>query len=189
MGSLLFQGAFATGLDENEAQSTVEPVRNDPASAELESSPEWNTVESDDSGELVGLSPRMVQSETEFNAKEEDRHAGGDIPDYRTALEGNHDINAQVASSGSAAARESAGQAGHGPIATIIGIEPLNPAQRYGNDYFVVPSMGANELAGEYMQPPQNDNWLQAVAQDRANQNSRVAYRSTQYSSYFGDGK
>lgn len=182
MASLLFQGSFATGLDETEAQSTVEPIRTDGSDASAASAPEWNTVESDDSGELVGLSPRVVAPKTE----NKEHFTPSTIGAYDPPREGIHALNDQVASSGTAAGREMAGQFGHGPILETDGIEPLNPAQRYGNDYFTVPDMGANELAGEYMQPPQGDNWVQQVAQAQANENARVAYRSTQYANFFG---
>lgn len=181
MGSLLFQGAFATGLQEDEAQSTVEPIRTDGTEAELSTAPEWNMSETDDSGQLIGLSPRVVGSHTE--GKE---HFAPDISEYDTARIGNDNLDNQVASSGTAAAREVAGQSGHGPVLLTEGIEPLNPAQRYGNDYFVVPQMGANELSGEFMEPVSNDHWLQAVAQSNANDNSRAAFRSTQYAHFFG---
>jgi len=187
MGSLLFQGNFATGLDEPEAAAQVEPIRNDNSDAELASPPEWNSAESDDSGQLIGLSPRVVGSYTEYSGQQVD-HSAPDISDYATARDGNQEIDNQVASSGTAAAREMAGQYGHGPITTEIGIEPLNPAQQYGNDYFKVPDPGANYLSGEYMQPMENDNWVQQVAQLNANSNSRAAFRSTQYASFFGGG-
>jgi hypothetical protein len=186
MSSLLFQGGFATGLDESEAQSTIEPIRTDPSEAEEASPPEWNATSSDDSGQLIGLSPRPVGSFTEAPVKAPP--VGLVMGTYDRAKDGNDGIDRQVASSGTAAARESAGQFGHGTIQTEIGIEPLNPAQEYGNDYFSVPDPGANYAGGAYMTPPETDNWTQAVAQSRAQVNARQAFRSTQYGEYFGGG-
>lgn len=184
MSSLLFQGAFATGLDENEAQSTIEPIRSDSSEAEAEKAPEFNLAESDDSGQLVGLSPRVVGSATEYPEK-----STPDIPLYVAARDGNDNLDAQVASSGTAAAREMAGQRGHGTMQYAEGIEPLNPAQVYGNDYFKVPDPGIQAPAGLYMTPQEGDNWTQAVAQATAAKNSRDAFRSTQYANFFGQGK
>jgi len=186
MGSLLFQGAFATGLSENEAQSTIEPIRTDGTEAESESPPVWNAVDSDDSGQLVGLSPRQVASDTEAPVKTPP--VGVVMDTYRMPMEGNDSIDEQVASSGTAAARESAGQFGHGTIETIIGIEPLNPAQEYGNDFFQVPDPGANYAGGMYMTPAEGDNWPQAVAQSQAQSKARQAFRATQYDAFFGGG-
>ena len=180
MNPLLFQGAYATGLSENEAQSTLEPLRTDNAEAEQDAPPEWNAIDSDDSGQLIGLSPREQGTFTEAPIK-----TPPDIAEYSTARIGNDDVDSQVASSGTAAARELAGQRGHGTMQTEIGIEPLNPAQEYGNDYFKVPDPGANSGGGLYMTPPENDNWPQAVAQSQAATASRQAFRSTQYADFF----
>ena len=186
MSSLLFQGGYATGLQEDEAQSTIEPIRTDPEEATLESPPEWNAIESDDSGELIGLSLCVVGSDTQDPIKSPP--VGIVMGTYATARDGNDSVDNQVASSGTAAEREQAGQFGHGTMQTEIGIEPLNPAQHYGNDYFSVPDPGVNYLGGEYMSPAENDNWAQAVAQSQAQTASRQAFRSTQYEAFFGGG-
>lgn len=181
MSSLLFQGHFATGLEESEAQSTVEPIRTDNSEAEAEAAPEFNMAESDDSGQLIGLSPRVVGSATEYPEK-----STPDIPLY--SQNHNEIIDNQVASSGTAAAREAAGQRGHGTMQYAEGIEPLNPAQVYGNDYFKVPDPGIQSQAGLYMTPGDNgNNWPSAVAQAAAVKASRDAFRSTQYANFFGD--
>lgn len=184
MNPLLYQGHYATGLSENEAQSTVEPIRTDPSDAELASDPEWNAVESDDSGQLIGLSPRVVGSKTDM--PEKSVPVSLVLGTYDGPRYGNDVIDSQVASSGTAAAREAAGQRGHGTMQTEIGIEPLNPAQVYGNDFFLRDSLSANEGAGLYMTPPESDNWPQQVAQASAETASRRAYQSTQYSAFFG---
>lgn len=186
MSSLLFQGQFATGLDENEAQATLEPIRDDPQNVEMAEDPEWNQIQSDDSGQLIGLSPRVAASKTDPSGKEtEEAPTGVTMGTYETAFDGNQDVSRRQASNGTAAAREEAGQFGHGSIQTEIGIEPLNPAQEYGNDYFAVPDPGANYAGGNYMTPPQNDNWPQQVAQARANQQARANVQGTLYSNFF----
>lgn len=183
MSSLLYQGAYATGLSEDEAQSTLEPIRDDPSEAELSSAPEFNAVESDDSGELVGLSPRVVGSHT--HPSSDGKPFDSETLDLASATH-NELIDKQVASSGTAASREVAGARGHGSIWWEEGIEPLNPANVYGNDYFLAQSLSANEGSGLYMNPPDEDNWAQQVVANRAESASRDAYMSTQYANFFG---
>lgn len=184
MNPLLYNGHYATGLSEDEAQSTVEPVRTDGSEAELVSAPEWNAVEADDSGQLIGLSPRVVGSHT--TGKEKSAPVAVTLGTYDGPRYGNDSIDSQVASSGTAAAREAAGQRGPGTILKEEGIEPLNPAQVYGNDYFLRDSLSANEGSGSYMTPQEGDNWAQQVAQSQAQNASRKAYLSTQYDAFFG---
>lgn len=187
MSSLLFQGHFATGLSEDDAQSTVEPLRTDNSDAEAKGSPEWNEVRSDDSGQLIGLSPRVVGSNTQHGDRSDQAPPTGVVMGtYDTARKGDQSIENQVASSGTAAAREASGIRGHGSILQTEGIEPLNPAQRYGNDYFERDSLSANEGSGNYMTPQEGDNWAQQVAQANAQSAARSAYMSTQYQSFFG---
>jgi hypothetical protein len=186
MSSLLFAGQFHTGLTEDEAQSTVEPIRTDGDDASAKVAPEWNEIDSDESGQLVGLSPRVVGSVTEPSGKQtEEAPTGITMGTYETAFDGNQDVSRRQASNGTAAAREEAGQFGHGSIQTEIGIEPLNPAQEYGNDYFAVPDPGANYAGGAYMTPAQGDNWPQQVAQARATTQARANVQSTLYTNFF----
>jgi hypothetical protein len=64
------------------------------------------------------------------------------------------------------------------------GIEPLNPAGTFGNDYFIVNDRSIQEGAGEYMAPPDQDNWLSAVAQARGVDGERAAAQSSLYSNF-----
>lgn len=190
MASLLFQGHFATGLQEDEAQETSRPIRSDmpidPAEGPAEnSSPEWNAVNSDQSGEVIGLAERNLSSKTH----ESDRGIYSGSPyDGIDLASTPHNIliDQQVSNSGYAAAKEQTGQMGHGSIWWEEGIEPLNPAQKYGNDYFQRDTLTANEGSGNYMTPQRTVNYpqqyLQTVAQNRA----RAAHMSTQYGNFFG---
>lgn len=167
--------------DENEVRSTVEPVRTDPQNAENDSPPDWNEKESDESGQLVGLSPRVEGAYT----VDSEQYVRPDL-----FLEGspyNWDIDKQVSSSGTAAAREAAGEWGHGTLQYADSIDPLNPAQHYGNERFLSQPLTANEGSGAYMTPVIEDQWLQQVAQASAAQRSRAAYNSTLYSNYFAN--
>lgn len=181
MTNAWFLGAqHSVPQDENVARSTLDPIRTDPEEAQAQDNPEWNKPEEDASGQLTGLATREVASKTSPIEK----YAPMDLP-LATA---NHNaiIDNQVATSGTAAAREAAGIQGHGTMQIEIGIEPLNPAERFGNEYFVRPGIGANEGSGDYMTPTATDNWTQAVAQSAATENSRQASLATLFDSWNG---
>lgn len=180
MTAAWFLGATtSTPQDEASVRSTLEPVRHDSTSAELQSAPEWNSPETDDSGELTGLSPRAVGSDTRDTVKYTPHWL-----DLASGASANHNriIDDQVATSGTAAARERAGQQGHGTMQYAVGIEPhIRDGAAFGNDYFQRDPADIQEGAGAYMSPGQTDSWAHAVAADRAKTASREAYLSTQY--------
>src|SRR5690606_32540474 len=111
MTNAWFLGAtHSVPQSESEVRSTLEPIRNDSTSAEQVDAPEWNEFESDDSGELVGLAPRVAGSDTVDTVQSAPFWAG------LATAEHNQIIDRQVAASGTAAAREMAGDAGHGTM-------------------------------------------------------------------------
>jgi hypothetical protein len=178
-------GMFVLGMqhsqpqDEDEVRSTVEPVRNDSIEAEEQHAPEWNEFASDDSGQLVGLSPRVAGADTTDTIKYPASWAADASAPH------NEIVDQQVASSGTASRREEAGQQGHGTMQYANSMEPvIRDGARYGNDYFVVNDQSIQEGAGEYMQPDQQDQWAQAVAQSNAAKNSRAAFQSTAYDNF-----
>ena len=176
MTSAWFLGAAnSVPQDESEVRSTVDPVRTDNERAEQENAPDWNEHNSDNSGQLMGLAKRDVGSATY------DRERNAPINMGLITASRNQIINDQVATSGTAAAREAAGQRGTGVLQYAIGIEPANPAQVYGNDYFLRDSLNANEGSGSYMAPPEQDNWASQVAQVNATKNAREAYQGSLY--------
>lgn len=169
--------------DESDVRSTVEPIRTDPANAEQDAPPDWNenaVDNTDESGQLVGLSPRVAGSFTEPSKPNTDPAR------LALAVSPHNDlIDRQVATSGTAAGREEAGEAGHGTMMYEVGIQPLNPAEKYGNDTFVASPLTANEGSGNYMTPPEQDNWLSKVAQENANRKSREAAQGSAYRQFF----
>jgi hypothetical protein len=184
MTNAWFLGAsHSVQQDESDVRSTVEPVRTDPENAEQENPPDWNenvSENTDESGQLVGLSPRVAGSFTE------DSEPNTDPARLALAVSPHNElIDRQVATSGTAAAREEAGEAGHGTMQYEVGIQPLNPAERFGNDYFEAAPLTANEGSGDYMTPVDTDNYLQKVAQTNANKHSRDAFMATAYRQYF----
>jgi hypothetical protein len=168
-------------LTEEEAQTTVEPIRHDDSSAEASHAPEWNEIDTDESGELVGLSPRLVGSDT----KETEKYS----PWWAPFATENHNeiIDNQVASSGTAAAREMSGEQGHGTMQYAIGIEPvIRPGAAFGNDYFLSNPAVIQDGAGSYMTPATSDNWGNAVAQSQAASNSRQAFNDSLFANFIG---
>lgn len=178
MTSAWFLGAQqSVPQDEAEARSTVEPIRTDPAGAEDSAPPDWNERDSDESGQLIGLAPRVVGSFTVPIEKSPPVN-----PEMASVRRDNFDLQAVQ---GTAALREMAGQRGHGSMQYEIGIDPLNPAQRYGNEYFQREAASANEGSGDYMTPIDGDHWSAQVAQSQAVERSRAAARSTLYNNFF----
>lgn len=170
-----------TPLNEDEAQATLEPLRQDGQNAELQHAPEWNELDTDNSGQLIGLSPRVVGSDTTDTVKY--------APWWATLADTNHNaiIDNQVSSSGTAAARELAGQQGHGTMQYEIGIEPvIRPGAAYGNDYFTTNPSIIQEGAGNYMNPVGDDQWAAQVSQRDASLNSRSAYNDSMYAAFLG---
>lgn len=182
MTNAWFLGA-ATSVpqSEHEVRSTVEPVRTDSESAEQHDAPEWNELETDDSGQLVGLSPRVAGSET-FDSEQYAPWWAGLATENHNAL-----IDNQVASSGTAAARELAGEQGHGTMQYAEGIEPvIRPGAKFGNEYFASHQADIQDGAGEFMQPIDNANWAHAVQQAAAEKASRDATQASLYAKLLG---
>lgn len=159
MTNAWFVGAMhSVPQDEDEVRSTVEPIRES-GPAEADSAPDWNEFASDDSGELVGLAPRDLGSYTVDSVQSAPFYAPMASED-RTSL-----IDDQVASSGTAAARETAGQFGHGTMQYALGIEPvIREGAAFGADYFVANEMGANQGGGAFMTPDGTNNRAESMA-------------------------
>lgn len=182
MSTLLYGLSDEETPEQTEAMTRItdEAVRSDDGGAQMDHDPDWNERSSDDSVELTGPARRDI--------------AGAYHPSRRTApaLYGNsqHDynapINAQVASSGSAARREEAGQAGAGSMPWEVSIEPLNPAEEFGQRVFVRQGDEINGLSRAMMTPTDVDHWDSAVSQSRATEASREAIASSLYDAAFG---
>lgn len=168
-------------MSEEEARSTVEPIRHDGETAEAQHAPEFNEIDTDESGQLNGLAPRLVGSDTVDSVKYP--------PWWAPAATENHNaiIDDQVASSGTAAARELAGEQGHGTMQYALGIEPeIRDGARFGNDYFLANFATVQDGAGNYMTPAVGDDWANAVAQRTALSNSRDAFNDSLFASFLG---
>lgn len=171
--------AHSVPQTENEVRSTVEPIRTDGDNAEAHRDPDWNEFSSDNSGELVGLTPRVKGAET----TDSEKYTRGDLG--LAAQNHNALIDNQVASSGTAARREEAGLWGHGTMQYAESLDPvIRPGGAYGNDFFNVMKPPTQDGAGDFMTVTDTDAWNNAVAQTSANAASRRAYQSSVYSAF-----
>lgn len=118
-------------VDAESVQSTIDPVRTDDGAEAISRPESEQAVETDPSGQLTGLTHRQVAGYVEPTRRYIPWQALLATADYASP------INAQVATSGTAAAREAAGQWGHGTIQAVESIEPTLTSEReYGQDYF-----------------------------------------------------
>ncbi len=172
--ALMATAAKPIGQTEMEVRTTLEPLREDTSSSEQHDAPEFNEVETDDSGELTGLAPRVAGSDTTPVEK---------FPAWwAEAASVNHNalVDNQVASSGVTAKREATANQGHGRMQYAIGIEPeIRDGAQFGNDYFVRDARDIQEGAGEYMAPTP-DHWANIVAARNAQRQSRNAALSSE---------
>lgn len=167
---------------EEEARPGLEPLRTD-GPAEATEAPDWNELHTDDSGQLIGgLSRRTVAGDT---------HDTLTYLPWWSSLIGNIErgistVFNRQADMGTAAAREVAGEQGHGTMQYAVDIDPvIRPGQAFGNDYFSVMPKAVQEGAGFAMQPIDNDTWLHAVAQERGVSGELRAQESTLYRNFY----
>lgn len=168
-------------MTEAQAQATTEAIRDDSVNAESQRAPEWNDFQSDDSGELIGLAPRTKGADTTDTEKYSPWWADNATVNHNAIIDN------QVATSGTAAAREMAGEQGHGTMQYANSIEPvIRAGAAFGNDYFLSNPAVIQDGAGAYMTAINDDNWAQAAAQSNANATSRQAYNATLSAALFG---
>lgn len=180
MTSAWFVGATGpVPQNENEARATLEPIRTSTATVEEPDSPDWNEFESDDSPELVGLSPRLKGPDTIPSEQS--------APFWSKLADVNHNviIDQQVSSSGTAAQRETAGEFGHGSMQYADSIEPVvREGGAFGNTYFASHGHEIQSESGNYMQPVNSDNWGRGVVSAEAQAGARAAQRSTLFDDF-----
>lgn len=171
-----------TATDPDDARATTEPIRDDGENASSDDSPEFNELETDESGELDGLANREVAAHVNDSEK---------VDPWWIRLLTNHNqiVDNQVSSSGTAARRESGGEHGHGTMQYGQSIEPvIRDGASFGNDYFITNDSGIQDGAGEYMSPFDSNNWVNAVHHSKATQNSRDATQASMYDAFFNGG-
>ena len=156
MSVLWFGDLDGVPLDEAKVRATTAPVEQDAPAAEQDHSPEFNEVTTDPNPNLGGLSSRQLASDWH-----ESKQDAPIMPELATA-DHNVIVNRQVATSGTAAAREMSGQNQRGTVPYAIGIEPvIRDGSVFGADYFAVEKRGANE------DPEQQTRGVQPTGLDR----------------------
>lgn len=161
--------------DDAVVRSTVTFVDVDAPPAVEDRTPDYNAVLADERSE-GGLTPRQLAS----HVLPSHRYvpATGDANTWGDAVQR---VNDGISTKGHAAAKEAAGEWGHGTLQIVEGIEPtIVDGQQLGGDYFA--TNGPENPAGSYMSAtPSVDASLQATGNDlsrEAVQASRNAYQS-----------
>lgn len=160
----------------NSVTQQVSAPQRDDGPAEMDRQPDFNEPALDSSPELVGLHRTTVAGDTHDGSG-----AYTHYPSWWSPLVSDQNHNAivddQVSSAGTAAAREEAGEQGHGPIIYTVSIDPIiRDGNACGSDYFAANNLDANQGSRNEMGSPVMDiDWM-GVAQSLAIQNSRDAF-------------
>lgn len=135
MTSLMF-GTLVSGTgvpaDEEVVRSTATPVEHDAPAAMQDDMPEPGEVETDSNPHLGMVNRSLASTWTEGS------HADNTPAEYGGQNASNQLVNQQVATSGTAASRETAGQT-HKNLSYAVGIEPVDDlidGHKMSNTYF-----------------------------------------------------
>lgn len=156
-----------------------ETIRSDDGGAQLDHDPQWGEDSTDGTVELTGPARRDTQGAYHPSVK-------GPPPGLNLHRDYNAPINDQVASSGTAAARESAGEWGHGTMPYEVSITPANPAEEFGKKRFLRTPSEVQEGARNMMTPIDPNNWDRAVSQEKAIEATRESSMASLYNAAFG---
>lgn len=191
MTSIMFgqmQTELGVPADEKVVRQTATPVDVNAPAAEQDDMPEQQEIETDPNPDL-GMSPRQLASHWI-----EGSTATVHSTTYSEQNASNQKIAAQVASSGTAAGREMAGQT-HKNLSYAVGIEPVqdlaDPNHKLGNTYFVRDDRPVQQGAGEFMTVPPgmgNPGTLENLSQ-AGKDAARQAAQSSPYDAFWNDGK
>lgn len=189
MTSLYF-GMLRNGVpaDEKVVRSTAEPVEHDAPAAVQDSMPDAQEMPTD-TNPVLGMVNRQLASHWVPSEKA--------APDWRQraddAVQHNYQIDKQVASSGTAAAREASGEWGHGTMAYAVGIAPvgdLTDGGKMGNEYFVRTPRMIQETMDDMMSiPPGYDQGIKGSVSADGKENSRDAAMAAMYNTFWNEGK
>lgn len=191
MTSLMFgQLQTETGVpaDEKVVRNTATPVDVDAPAAMQDDMPEQQEVETDPNPDL-GMSPRQLASKW-IEGSTATTHTGI----YDGQLRSDQIITDQVASSGTAAQRETMGQT-HKNLSYAIGIEPVSdladPNHKFGNTYFVRNERDVQAGMGNYMTvPPGAGNpGVQEDLSQAGKNAARAAAQSSVYDAFWNGGQ
>lgn len=190
MTSLYF-GMLRDGVpaDEKVVRSTTEVYERDAPAAMQENPPEFQEVETDDNPNL-GMVNRQLASVWTPSQKS--------IPPWLAETDSQTEHNAivdrQVATSGTAAAREARGEWGHGTMAYAIGIEPvgdLRDGGKMSNEYFVRTDRDIQETSDNTMMsvPPGYDQSVKGRVAAEGKVGARESAQASAYDTYWNEGR
>lgn len=189
MPNLLFGlvGNTAIPTDEKVVRSTATPVVQDAPAAMQDSPPDFNERPQGDPNPNLGIVNRQTASHWVQGEKYS--------PFWEQAVDNqwqhNATIDSQVSSSGTAAAREAAGQFGHGSASYAVGIEPvgdLREGGKMGNEYLSIGKPDIQEPMGDYMSvPPGYDQGITSKVNQTGKDASRDTYGA--YDAWWNEGK
>lgn len=190
MTSLMFGTLSSTGVpaDEEVVRSTATPVEMDAPAAMQEDMPEQQEVETDPNPHL-GMVNRQLASKW----VEGQQSVPQEIPVYGAENAANQLINQQVATSGTAAAREAAGIRGHGTLSYAVGIEPVQglvDGHRMGNDYFTTNKRNIQDgMRHDMSVPPGTDQSTKGAVAALGKENARKAAEAAMYQAFWNGGQ
>lgn len=191
MTSIMFgQMQTETGIpaDEKVVRNTATPVDVNAPAAEQDDMPEQQEIETDTNPDL-GMSTRQMASHWVEGSR-----ANVDTSLIAEQSESNQVVNRRIATTGTAAARETAGET-HRNLSYAVGIEPVqdlaDPNHKMGNEYFVRDARGPQQGAGEYMTvPPGMGNpGTQENLSEAGKQAARAAAQSSVYDAFWNGGQ
>lgn len=191
MTSIMFgQMQTETGIpaDEKVVRNTATPVDMNAPAAEQDDMPEQQEVETDPNPDL-GMSTRQMASHWVEGSR-----ATVDTGLISEQSESNQSVNRRIATSGTAAGREAAGQT-HKNLSYAVGIEPVqdlaDPNHKMGNTYFVRNDRPVQQGAGEYMTvPPGMGNpGTQENLAEAGKEGARAAAQASPYDVWWNGGQ
>lgn len=135
--------------NEQVVRSTTEYVDDNKPAAEMPEAPEFEEVMTDpDPG--LGMVNRQLAS----HWVQTEKYAPSWAKEATSITDDQASLNRRQAVQGTAAARELAGQFGHGTMAYALGIEPvLRDGAAYGTEYFAADERGIQEDVRVYLNP------------------------------------
>jgi hypothetical protein len=190
MTSLMFGTLNTIGVpaDEEVVRSTATPVEMDAPAAMQEDMPVQSEVETDHNPHLGMVNRQLASKWTEGQ-----QSVPSEIPTYTEENASNQIINAQVATSGTAAAREAAGIRGHGTLSYAVGIEPVGDLQdghHMGNDYFTTNKRVIQDgMRKDMTVPPGTDQSTKGAVAALGKENARKAATMAAYNAFWNGGQ
>lgn len=179
MSTLLLTARGPVIQDEAQVRSTVTTVQADAPASMAPAAPDVNQFESDPLTE-GGLTGHQLASKV--TAPEHYAPPAGNANDAAQMF---GRVNDAISTSGTAAARESAGQWGHGTLTVTEGIEPVLPdGTRFTEQYFAAGQRNVQDTAGTYMTAAAQVDATRAAAQAAGADAARKAVSDSQYNAF-----